>query len=55
MSVLFRVVFVLAGAIVALFVARDALHFDLIQTAVAILIAAAAMGVASFWTWRRRA
>ena len=35
MSLIFRILFVIAGAVTALFVARDALNFTIIQTLVA--------------------
>ncbi|MCA1372700.1 MULTISPECIES: hypothetical protein [unclassified Bradyrhizobium] len=54
MSVVFRILFVLAGAITALFVARDALNFTIIQTFVAVLLATAIVGAGSFWSLRRK-
>ena len=54
MSLILRVLFVLAGAITALFVARDALNFTIIQTFVAVLLVTAIVGVGSFWSQRRK-
>lgn len=54
MSLIFRILFVLAGAITALFVARDALNFTIIQTFVAILLVTAVLLVGSLWSLRRR-
>ncbi len=42
MSLILRILFVIAGAVTALFVARDALNFTIIQTFVAILLVTAA-------------
>jgi hypothetical protein len=49
MSVILRILLVIAGLITALFVARDALNFELIQTWVAILLVAVVVGV---WSLR---
>ena len=54
MSVILRVLFVIAGLITAWFVARDALHFELVQTWVAILLVAVLVGVGSIWALRRK-
>ena len=54
MSVILRIVFVIAGLITALFVARDTLHFELVQTWIAILLVAVLVG-AGLWGLRRRA
>jgi hypothetical protein len=54
MSVILRLVFVIAGLITALFVARDALHFDLVQTWTAIVLVTVLVGVASLWAWRQK-
>ncbi|MBR0727828.1 hypothetical protein JEY40_18275 [Bradyrhizobium japonicum] len=54
MSVIFRILFIVAGAITALFVARDALNFTIIQTFVAVLLVTAIVGVGSFWSQRRK-
>ena len=54
MSIIFRILFVIAGAITALFVARDALNFTIIQTFVAVLLVTAIVGVGSFWSQRRK-
>ncbi|RXH22155.1 hypothetical protein XH99_34760 [Bradyrhizobium nanningense] len=54
MSIIFRILFVLAGAITALFVARDALNFTIIQTFVAVLLVTAIVGAGSLWSLRRK-
>ena len=54
MSVILRILFVAAGLITALFVARDALNFELIQTWVAILLAAVLLAVGTLWALRRK-
>jgi hypothetical protein len=55
MSLILRIVFVLAGLITALFVARDALHFELVQTWVSIAFVVVAVGAGSVWLLRRKA
>jgi hypothetical protein len=55
MNLILRLLFVLAGAITALFVARDALNFSIIQTFVAVLLVTAVVGAGSFWSLRRKA
>ncbi|MBR0901928.1 hypothetical protein [Bradyrhizobium liaoningense] len=54
MSMILRILFVLAGAITALFVARDALNFTIIQTFVAILLVTAVLLAGSLWSLRRK-
>lgn len=54
MSLIFRILFVLAGAITTLFVARDALNFTIIQTFVAILLVNAVLLGGTFWSLRRK-
>ncbi|MBH5386505.1 hypothetical protein [Bradyrhizobium diversitatis] len=54
MSIIFRILFVIAGAVTALFVARDALNFTIIQTFVAILFVTAILGAGSLWSLRRK-
>lgn len=54
MSLIFRLLFVLAGAVTALFVARDALNFTIIQTFVAILIVTGVLLGGSLWSLRRK-
>jgi hypothetical protein len=54
MSVILRIVFVLSGLITALFVARGALHFELVQTWVSIALVIV-LGVGSAWLLRRKA
>lgn len=53
MSLIFRIVFIVAGALTALFVARDALNFTIIQTFVAVLLVTAVVGAGSLWSMRR--
>jgi hypothetical protein len=53
-SAIFRILFIAAGAITALFVARDALNFTIIQTFVAVLLVTAIVGLGSFWSQRRK-
>ncbi len=55
MSLILRVVLVLAGSITALFVARDALNFELIQTWMSIALVAVVASLASVWLLRRKA
>jgi hypothetical protein len=55
MSLILRIVFVLTGLITALFVARDALHFELVQTWISIALVIVAVGVGSIWLLRRKA
>jgi hypothetical protein len=54
MSVILRLLFIIAGFITALFIARDALNFELIQTWVAILLVTVLVGVGSLWALRRK-
>jgi len=54
MSLILRILSVLAGAITALFVARDALNFTIIQTFVAILLVTAVLLAGSLWSLRRK-
>jgi hypothetical protein len=54
MSLILRIVFVLAGLIAALFVARDTLHFELVQTWLSIVLVIV-LGVGSAWLLRRKA
>ncbi len=54
MSIIFRIVFIVAGAVTALFVARDALNFTIIQTFVAVLLVTAVVGVGSLWSLRQK-
>lgn len=53
MSVILRIIFVLAGLITALFVARDTMKFDLVQTWMAIVFVAILMG-GGLWALRRK-
>ncbi|MGT2439189.1 hypothetical protein ACU4GH_29285 [Bradyrhizobium betae] len=54
MSLIFRLLFVLAGAVTALFVARDALNFTIIQTFVAILLVTGVLLAGSLRSLRRK-
>lgn len=54
MSLILRILFVFAGAVTALFVARDALNFTIIQTFVAILLMTAVVALGSLWSLRRK-
>ncbi len=54
MSLIFRLLFVLAGAVTALLVARDALNFTIIQTFVAILLVTSVLLAGSLWSLRRK-
>lgn len=54
MSLIFRIVFIVAGALTALFVARDALNFTIIQTFVAILLVTSVLLAGSLWSLRRK-
>ena len=55
MSLILRIVFIMAGLITALFVARDALHFELVQTWVSIALVIVLVGVGSVWLLRWKA
>jgi hypothetical protein len=55
MSLILRIVFVLAGVLTALFVTRDALNFELVQTWVSIALVIVVVGVGSVWLRRRKA
>jgi hypothetical protein len=55
MSAIFRIFFIVAGAITALFVARDALNFTIIQTFVAVLLVTATLLAGSLLSLRRKA
>ena len=55
MSLILRIVFVLAGLIAALFVARDALNFELVQTWVSIALVIVVVCIGSVWLLRRKA
>jgi hypothetical protein len=54
MSAIFRIFFIVAGAITALFVTRDALNFTIIQTFVAVLLVTAVLLAGSIWSLRRK-
>ena len=54
LSWIVRLFFALAAPITALFIARDALNFDLIQTMVAIILVVVLIAVVAFWSkWPR--
>jgi hypothetical protein len=55
MSLILRIVFVFAGLITALFVARDTLNFELVQTWVSIALVIVVAGVGGVWLLRRKA
>lgn len=48
-----RILFVLAAPIAALFVARDALNFGVIQTFLAMLLLVGVVGLGAVWSARR--
>lgn len=52
MSLLVRLLLLLAAPITALFVSRDALNFDIIQTFVATGLAALIVFILAFWPYR---
>ena len=52
LSWIVRIFFALAAPIAALFVARDALNFDVIQTMVAIILVVVFVAVVAFWPKR---
>jgi hypothetical protein len=54
LSWIVRIFFALAAPIAALFVARDALNFDLIQTFVAVILIVAFIAIVAFWPKRPR-
>jgi hypothetical protein len=54
MSLILRIVFVIAGLMTALFVARDALNFELVQTWMAILLVVVFLGIGSLWAFRKK-
>ncbi len=54
MSLILRIVFVLAGLIATLFIERDAVNFELVQTWLSIALIVAVLGVGSIWLFPRR-
>ena len=54
MSLLVRLLLFLAAPITALFVSRDTLHFDIIQTFVAVTLATGIVGIFAFWSYRSK-
>jgi len=55
MSLILRIVFIIAGLVTALFVARDSLNFELVQTWVSIVLVLVVAGIGSVWLLRRKA
>ena len=53
MSLLIRLLLLVAAPITALFVARDALNFGIMQTLVAVALVVVVLLLASFWPRRR--
>ncbi|MDB5501512.1 MAG: hypothetical protein JWR89_1414 [Tardiphaga sp.] len=53
MSLIARLLLFLAAPIAALFVARDALNFGVVQMIVATILFAVLVAAAAFWPWRR--
>jgi len=49
-----RIFFALAAPIAALFVSRDVLNFDVIQTMIAIILMVAAVALVALWPKRPR-
>lgn len=55
MSLIIRILFILAGFVAALFVARDTLNFDIMQMFVVVLLVTGLLMVGALWSvWRRR-
>lgn len=54
MSLLVRVLLALAAPITTLFVTRDSLNFDIIQTLVATVLAAIIVIIFAFWPYIRK-
>ena len=52
MSLLVRLLLFLATPITALFVSRDTLNFDIIQTLVATVLATVIIFIFAFWPYR---
>jgi hypothetical protein len=52
MTLILRVLLIIAAPIAALFVSRDALNFGVIETLVAIILIALFSLLAAFWTLR---
>ena len=52
MSVIVRLFLTLAAPITALFVSREALNFDIIQTMVAVVLFTMAVAAVAFWPRR---
>lgn len=54
MGLIARLLLLLAAPIAALFVARDALKFDIVQMVVAVGLFTAFVAAVAFWPQRRR-
>ena len=54
MSLLERLLLILAAPITALFVARDSQHFDIIQTLVATVVATIIVAIFALWPYIRK-
>jgi hypothetical protein len=54
MSVILRIIFIVAGLVTAVFVARDALNFELIQTWVSIVLVIVVVVAGSLWALRQK-
>ncbi|MGY4318633.1 hypothetical protein ACVWW1_007960 [Bradyrhizobium sp. JR3.5] len=55
-SLIIRILFILAGFVAALFVARDTLNFDIMQMFVVVLLVTGFLMVGALWSvWRRQA
>ena len=55
-NLVIRILFILAGFVAALFVARDTLNFDIMQMFVVVLLATGILMVGAIWSvWRRQA
>lgn len=54
MAWIVRILLYIAAPITVLFVARDALNFEVLQMMVATVLVAALVGIAAFWPGRRK-
>lgn len=54
MSVVLRIVFVLAGLIAALIVSREGVQFEMIQTWISLALVLVVVAAGSIWMLRRR-
>ncbi len=53
MSLIIRVMMVLAAPVTALFVARDAASFGIVQTMVSMILFTAVIAIIAFWPGRK--